>query len=146
MIPARTAAQMVLFALVALGIVFQVRPPLSLQSSSLSAVLAQELRVRHFVRIHRMLYYVLADYDKSVLAPFTLAAYVLPRDKIFVAFRDAVNVMNGSLRPDFVVFNLNKSDILISEEVIRQFFAYMQASPEYRKVADIENVVIFAKQ
>jgi hypothetical protein len=91
-----------------------------------------------------MLNYVLADHDKSVLAPFTIAVYVLPRDKIFIAFRDAVNVMNGTLRPDFVVFNLNQMDLLISEETSRQFLAYMRGSLPYRKVADIENVIIFA--
>jgi hypothetical protein len=130
----------------AMGVGSQVHPPLSLQSSSLSSVLTHELKVCHFVRIHRMLNYVLADHDKSVLAPFTIAAYVLPRDKIFIAFRDAVNVMNGTLRPDFVVFNLNQMDLLISEETSRQFLAYMRGSLPYRKVADIENVIIFAKQ
>jgi uncharacterized membrane protein len=146
MIPAHTAAQMVLFAIVAVGVVSQVRPPLSLQGSSLSSVLAHELKVRHFVRIHRTLNHVLADHDKSVLAPFTIAPYMLPRHKIFIAFRDAVNVMNGTLRPDFVVFNLNQMDILISEETSRQFLAYMRVSLDYRKVADIENIIIFAKQ
>jgi hypothetical protein len=50
------------------------------------------------------------------------------------------------LRPDFVVFNLNQMDLLISEETSRQFLAYMRGSLPYRKVADIENVIIFAKQ
>jgi hypothetical protein len=123
-----------------------VRPPLNLHNSSLLSVLAQKLNVRHFVKIHRTLNSILADHDKSVLAPFTIAAYVLPRDKIFIAFMDAVNVMNGTLRPDFVVFNLNQMDMLISEETSRQFLAYMRVSPDYRKVADVENVIIFAKQ
>ena len=64
---------------------------------------------------------------------------------------DAVYVMDGSWRPDFVVFDLSESDVLISDVVInkeisRQFFAYMQESSDYRNMEEIENLVIFAKQ
>jgi uncharacterized membrane protein len=58
-IPAHTAAQMILLALVAVGIVSQVRPPLSLmQSPSLSSVLARELNPHHFADIHRTINHV----------------------------------------------------------------------------------------
>jgi uncharacterized membrane protein len=148
MIPARLAMQMILFAIVAVGVVLQVRPPLSLmQSPSLSSVLAQELRVGHFVRIRRALGYVLADRDKSVLASFTIAAYVPPRDTLYImADSAAAQVMNGSWRPDFVVFNLNQSNPLMGVDTSRQFFLYMQASRDYRTVVNTENIIIFAKQ
>ena len=59
---------------------------------------------------------------------------------------DAHNVMNGSLRPDFVVFDLRQSQPYFGEEAVRYFFAYLQASPEYHMVANINNVIIFAKR
>jgi hypothetical protein len=148
MIPARTAAQMVLFALIAVGIVLQVRPLLRLmQSPRLSSVFAQKLAVGYFIQIHRTLSNVLADRDRSVLASSTIAAYVPPRATLSImADTLAAYVMNGSWQPDFVVFDLNQSDPWISRESLRQFFAYMQASPDYRKMGNTEKVIIFAKR
>jgi hypothetical protein len=146
-IPARTAVQTVLYAIVAIGIIWQIRPPQSLtRSPTLPYVFAHELRVREFLLIHRALKSILADQRTSVLASFTIGAYVPPRGKLFLMHNDAHNVMNGSLRPDFVVFDLRQSQPYFGEEAVRAFFAYLQASPEYRFAADTENVVIFAKR
>jgi uncharacterized membrane protein len=147
MIPPRAAVQTALCAIVAVGIVWQVRPPLTLtRSPTLPNVLAHELRIREFIPIHRALKSILADHHKSVLASFTIGAYVPPRGKLFLMHNDADNVMNGSLRPDFVVFDLRQSQPYFGEEAVRYFFAYLQASPEYHMMADIKNVIIFAKR
>jgi uncharacterized membrane protein len=146
-IPARTAVQTGLVAIVAVGIVLQVRPPLTLtRSPTLPAVFAHELQIHQFIPIHRALNSILADRHTSVLASFTMGAYVPPRGKLFIMHNDAQNVMNGSLRPDFVVFDLRQSQPYIGEEAVGYFFAYLQASPEYHMVADIKNVIIFAKR
>jgi hypothetical protein len=145
MIQVRTAAQTMLFIIVAMGIVSQMRPPPHL-FPTLPSVFAHELRIHHFLRIHRALNHLLADHHESVLASFTIGAYVPPRGKLFIMHNHAGHVMNGSLRPDFVVFDFYQSQPYISEETVRSFFAYMQASPEYRRVADIEQVIIFAKE
>jgi uncharacterized membrane protein len=144
-IPVRTAAQTMLFIIVAMGIVWQLRPPQRL-FPTLSSVFAYKLRIHHFLQIHGALNHLLADHDQSVLASFTIGAYVPPRGKLFIVHNDAGNVMNGSLRPDFIVFDLNQSQPYISEEAVRSFLTYMQASPEYRRVADIQQVIIFAKE
>jgi hypothetical protein len=147
MIPARTAVQTVLCAIVAVGIVWQIRPPLTLtRSPTLLNVFAPELLTRQFIAIHRALHSILADHHTSVLASFTIGAYVPPRGKLFIMHNDAHNVMNGSLRPDFVVFDLRQSQPYFSEEAVRYFFAYLQASSDYHMVADIHNVIIFAKR
>ena len=147
MIPARTVVQTILCAIGAVGIVWQVRPPLTLtRSPTLPDVFAHELRIHEFIAIHRALNSILAHRHKSVLASFSIGAYVPPRGKLFIMHNDAHNVMNGSLRPDFVVFDLRQSQPYFGEEAIRYFFAYLQASPEYHMVADIKNVIIFAKR
>jgi uncharacterized membrane protein len=147
MIPARIAAQTALCAIVAVGIVWQVRPPQTLiRSPTLPDVFAHELRIHQFIQIHRALNSILADPHTSVLASFTIGAYVPPRGKLFIMHIDANNVMNGPLRPDFVVFDLRQSQPYFGEEAVRYFFAYLQASPEYHMVADIHNVIIFAKR
>jgi hypothetical protein len=146
MIPARTAVQTALCAIVAVGIVWQIRPPLTFtRSPTLLNVFAPELLTHQFIAIHRALHSILADHHTSVLASFTIGAYVPPRGKLFIMHNDAHNVMNGSLRPDFVVFDLRQSQPYFSEEAVRYFFAYLQASSEYHMVADIHNVIIFAK-
>ena len=110
MIPARTAVQTALCAIVAVGIVWQVRPPLTLtRGPTLPDVFAHELRIHQFIQIHRALNSILADHHTSVLASFTIGAYVPPRGELFIMHIDAHNVMNGSLRPDFVVFDLRQS-------------------------------------
>jgi uncharacterized membrane protein len=147
MIPARTAVQTALCAIVAVGIVWQVRPPQTLtRGPTLPDVVAHELRIHQFIPIHRALNSILADPRTSVLASFTIGAYVPPRGKLFIMHIDAHRVMNGSLRPDFVVFDLRQSQPYFSEEAVRYFFAYLQASPEYDKVADVNNIIIFAKR
>jgi len=147
MIQARIATQTILFAVIIIGIVWQIRPPPSLmQSPSLSSIFAEDLKIGRFFLTHRTINRVLTNREKAVLASFAIGAYVPPRDKIFIMTNNVVYLMQGSWRPDFVVFDLNKSGVLISEELYRQFFAYMQTSPEYRQVEDVANVVIFAKQ
>jgi uncharacterized membrane protein len=147
MIPARTAVQTILFAIVAVGIAWQVRPPQTLtRSPSLPNVFAHELRLHQFIPIHRALNSILANPHTSVMASFSIGAYVPPRAKLFIMHNDAHNVMNGSLRPDFVVFDLRQSQPYFGEEAVRYFFAYLQASSEYRIEADINNVIIFAKR
>jgi uncharacterized membrane protein len=147
LIPARIAAQTALCAIVAVGIVWQVRPPLNLtRSPTLPHVFAHELRIHEFIPIHRALNSILANHHTSVLASFTIGAYVPPRGKLFIMHNDAHNVMNGSLRPDFVVFDLRQSQPYFGEEAVRYFFAYLQASPEYHMVADVNRVIIFAKR
>jgi uncharacterized membrane protein len=146
LIAPRTAVQTALCAIVAVGIVWQVRPPLNLtRSPNLPRVFAHELRIQEFIMIHRALNSILSDHDASVLASFTIGAYVPPRGQLFIMHNDAHNVMNGWLRPDFVVFDLRQSQPYFGEEAVRDFFAYLQASPEYHMVADVNNVVIFAK-
>lgn len=144
-IPVRTATQTMLFIIVAMGIIWQMRPPPRLVPT-LSSVFANELRIHRFFRIHQTLNHLLADHHESVLASFTIGAYVPPRGKLYIMHNDASNVMKGSLRPDFVVFDFYQSQPYISEEMVWSFFAHMQASPEYRRVADIEQVIIFAKE
>ena len=124
------------------------RNPTALRSRSptLPDVFAHELRLREFIAIHRVLSSRLADPHASVLASFTIGSYVPPRGKLFIMHNDAHNVLNGSLRPDFVVFDLRQSQPYFSEEAVRYFFAYLQASPEYYMVADVNKVVIFAKR
>jgi len=147
LIPPHTAAQTVLCAIVAVGIVWQVRPPLTLtRSPTLPAVFAHELRIHQFFAIRYALNSILADHRTSVLASFTIGAYVPPRGKLFIMHNDAENVMHGSLRPDFIVFDLGRSQPYFSEEAVRYFFAYLQASPEYGIVADINSVIIIAKR
>jgi uncharacterized membrane protein len=147
MIPAPTAVQTVLFAIVAVGIFWQVRPPQPLtRSPTLPDVFAHELRIHQFVPIYRALKSILADRHKSILASFTIGAYVPPRGNLFLMHIDAHRFMNGSLRPDFVVFDLRQSQPYFGEEAVRYFFDYLQASPEYHIVADIKNVIIFAKR
>jgi uncharacterized membrane protein len=146
-IPARTAVQTALCAIVAVGIVWQIRPPQPLTlSPNLPRVFSHELRIREFILIHGALNSNLADHHASVLASFSIGAYVPPRGKLFIMHNDAHNVMNGSLRPDFVVFDLRQSQPYFGEEAVQYFFAYLQASPEYHVVADIKNVIIFAKR
>lgn len=147
LIPARTAAQIVLCAIVAVAIVWQVRPPVTLtQSTTLPDVFAHKLQVHQFIAIYRALNSILANHHASVLASFTIGAYVPPRGKIFIMHNDAHNVMNGSLRPDFVVFDMRESQPYFDEAAVRNFFAYLQASPEYHMVADVSRVIIFAKR
>jgi hypothetical protein len=147
LIPARTTAQIVLCAIVAIGIVWQIRPPLTLiRSPTLPHVFAHDLQSYQFFAIHRALHSILADRDTSVLASFTIGPYVPPRGKLFIMHNDAHNVMNGSLRPDFVVFDLRQSQPYFGEEAVQYFLAYLQASLEYRMIADVNNVVIFAKR
>jgi uncharacterized membrane protein len=147
LIPAQTAVQAVLCAIVAVGIVWQVRPPLSLtRSPTLPIVFAHDLQIHQYIAIHRALNSILADHHASVLASFTIGAYVPPRSELFLMHNDALNVMNGSLRPDFVVFDLRQSQPYFGEEAVRHFFAYLQASSEYYMLADIHNVIIFAKR
>jgi hypothetical protein len=109
-------------------------------------VFAHELQIQQFISIHRALNTILTDHRTSVLASFTIGAYVPPRGKLFIMHNDAHNVMNGSLRPDFIVFDLRQSQPYFSEEAVRYFIAYLQASPEYYMLADIKNVMIFAKR
>jgi uncharacterized membrane protein len=147
MVPAPTAVQTVLFAIVAVGIFWQVRPPQPLtRSPTLPNVFAHELRIREFILIHRGLKSILVDHRTSVLASFTIGAYVPPRGKLFLMHNDAHNVMKGLLWPDFVVFDLRQSQPYFGEEAVGDFFAYLQASPEYHMVAGIKNVIIFAKR
>jgi uncharacterized membrane protein len=147
MMQARRAAQMMLCALVAINVGSQIHPPLSLtQNPSLVSVLARELNLRHFLQIHRMISHVLADREKSVLASFTIAAYIPPRHTLgILANSTAAYVMNDLWRPDYVVFNFNQNEPLMNVDTSRQFFTYMQTSPDYHKVEDVENVVIFVK-
>ena len=143
-IPGRKVTLIVLFAIVVVGSLSHWRPPPTLVPT-LPSVFAHRLQIARFLRIHRALNHFLADSHKSVLASFTIGAYVPPRGNFFM-IQDAGNVMHGSLRPDFVVFDVSKREPYIDEETVRSFLAYMQASPEYRIVADIEQLIIFAKE
>ena len=81
----------------------------------------------------------------SVIADFTLATYVRSRHRTYGFHRDWARLRDGTLRPDYVLYQLRARQPVIGPRRMRAMHEWMLANREYRLIYARDNYFLFER-